>query len=1008
LTKKDKKTLYPISGFRMRDNSLICILVSPTISLGGIMNTFVIFREMNIKTNQRNKYHYARKCLLLILIAAIIIFLPTRGSAQIYLDTTAIIEVRVDSLLRQMTLDEKIGQMIQLEFASLPSNFDIKTYSLGSLLAYADNGPAGRTPEAWADLYDTLQSYALQTRLKIPLIFAVDAVHGFGAMYGATVFPHNIGLGCTRNPQLIDTAEQITASEMSATGLDWVLGPVVAVARNENWGRTYESFGEDPNLVKEIAGPAVHGFQGDTSAKNVNILACAKHFIGDGGTAGGATNVNTVCDEQTLRAIHLPGYLSAIKQNVGSIMVAQNQWNGLHCHGNPYLLTTLLKGELGFKGIVISDANSFLYAGDPTVPFPNRILYGAAIKHSINAGVDMAMISNYVGFNHRTYIDTLHTLISHRDVDTARIDDAVKRILTQKFRLGLFEHPYADRSLLPLVGSQAHRQVARECVRQSLVVLKKKDGVLPIPKSVQKIHVAGRHANNMGYQCGGWTITWQGGSGNTTIGTTILQAIQQAVPSAEVTYSENGLGADDADIGIAVIGELPYAEGGGDGHLTLNPQDVQAVRNLKNYNIPVIVILISGRPMIISPILHHCDALIAAWLPGTEGQGISDVLFGDYPPTGILSQTWPKNTSQIPINVGDSVYDPLFAYGYGITSLNNSPAGSPPEVYSVSTSIGSNTIEISFNKQMTAPPISSTGISVQVGGTTQMTISHTGLKPNDSTTIELTFADTLKKGSTYSISYVPGTIRSHDGGQLGAFENISVYNLLNDYSYIHVVPNKIEAEECFVRQGSGTASISDGGDGSALTFTENVGYADYIINVSHSGKYVLEYRIASAKDTAQIQLITKGDNLTPLNLPVTGSWSAWQTVSTTIDLVEGPQMIRMSVLHGGFWLNWIQISLSTGVRDNDSRVVREFQLSQNYPNPFNPSTTIKYQVPQTSLVTLKVFDILGREIAFLVNEKKPAGTYTIQWDASTRSSGVYYYRLHAGSFIETKRMVLMK
>ena len=943
------------------------------------------------------------------MIVVVIMLLSGRSNAQYYMDPTAPIEARVDSLLSQMTLDEKICQMIQLEYLSLPSYSDIKTYYLGSFLAYADHGPGGKTPQEWADLYDTLQTYALQTRLKIPMIFALDAVHGFGAMYGATVFPHNIGLGCTRNPKLVDTAEQITASEMSATGIDWALGPVVAVARNENWGRTYESFGEDPNLVKEMAGPAVHGFQGDTSAKNINILACAKHFIGDGGTTGGITNGNTVCDEQTLRAIHLPGYLSAIQQKVGSIMVAQNQWNGLHCHGNPYLLTTLLKGELGFKGIVISDANSFLYAGDPTVPYPNHILYGAAIKHSINAGIDMAMMDN--GFlGHRYYIDTLKTLISHRDVDTARIDDAVKRILTQKFRLGLFEHPYTDRSLLTQVGSQAHRQVARECVRQSLVVLKKKDGVLPIPKSVHKIHVAGRHANNMGYQCGGWTITWQGGSGNTTIGTTILQAVQQAVPFAEVTYSENGLGADVADIGIAVIGEMPYAEGAGDGHLTLNPQDVQAVRNLKNCNIPVIVILISGRPMIINPILHYCDALIAAWLPGTEGQGISDVLFGDYPPTGILSQTWPKNTSQIPINVGDSVYDPLFAYGYGITSLNNSLQGSPPEVYSTSTSIGSNTIEISFNKKMTAPPVSSTGFSVLVGGTTQMTIAHTGLKPNDSTTIVLTFADTLKKGSTYSISYVPSNIQSHDGGQLAAFENLSIYNLLNDYSYIHVVPNKVEAEECFARQGSGTASISDGGAGSALTFTNNGGYADYIINVSQSGKYAVEYRISSVKDTAQIQLITESDSLAPLNLPATGAYTVWQTVSTTIELSEGPQMIRMSALHGGFYLHWMQFSLSTDVEEQASALQR-FQLFPNYPNPFNPSTIINYLLPQRAKVKIEIYNLLGQKVDVLVDRVEAAGNHSVSWNAQNHSSGIYFYRLKAEgekTFEKTQKLVLIR
>jgi len=956
--------------------------------------------------DQKNKYQYTRKYHLLIIIAAVILSFPGKSKAQFYLDTTKTIEARVDSLLSQMTLDEKIGQMIQMEFSDLPSNSDIKTYYLGSLLAYADNGPAGRTPEAWADLYDTLQNYALQTRLKIPLIFAVDAVHGFGAIYGATVFPHNIGLGCTRNPKLIDTAAQITAKEMSATGIDWALGPVAAVARDERWGRTYESFGEDPDLVSEMVGPAVRGFQGDTSAKNVNILACAKHFIGDGGTTGGVNNGNTVCDEQTLRAIHLPGYISAIEQKVGSIMVAQNQWNGMHPHGDPYLLDTLLKQELGFKGIVISDANSFLYAGDPTIPYPNRILYGAAIKHSINAGVDMAMMSSLSGFNHRTYIDTLKTLINQGVVTIERIDDAVKRILTQKFRLGLFERPYADKSLLSQVGSLEHRQVARECVRQSLVVLKKKDGFLPILKNIKRIHLAGRHADNMGYQCGGWTISWQGSSGYITPGTTIKEAIRQAAPNAEVTYSEDGYGAEGADIGIAVIGETPYAEYVGDGHISLTSTDVQTIRNLRNYNIPVIVILISGRPMIINPILHHCDALIAAWLPGTEGEGITDVLFGDYPPAGRLSQTWPRDVSQIPVNVGDAVYNPLFKYGDGISSLNDSPAGSSPELYSASFTTAKS-MEISFNKKMAAPPIAPAGFSLIANGSTSVNVIGLSLQSYDSTTFILALEDSIKKTNIYTISYTPGEIQSYDGGQLTAFENASVYNISNDYSKIHNIPTKIESEECFFRQGLNISACSDAGAGQCLTSINNRYCADYYANVSQSGKYILEYRISSPADTGQIQLITNGNVVSTLSLPATGSWDTWQSVSTTVELSEGPQFIRMYALHGGFRLNWMQFSMSTGVEEQ-AFAPQRFQLFANYPNPFNPSTIIKYQVPQTSLVTLRVFDILGREIAFLVNEEKPAGTYNIQWNASNMSSGVYFYRLNAGNFIDTKRMILLK
>ena len=498
-------------------------------------------------------------------------------------------------------------------------------------------------------------------------------------------------MGCTRNPELLTQATQITAQEVIATGFNWTFSPIVAVARNENWGRTYESYSEDPNLVREMSGAAILGYQGDTSAKNITILACAKHYLGDGGTTGGQDGGNTQLDTATLKAIHLPGYLSAIEQKVGSIMVSFSSWNGSPCVANKYLLTTLLKEELKFDGLLITDFDGIFYS-------PGRTT-GEQFSNSINAGIDMAMLN---GSFYITFIDSLKMIVGQGRVSLDRIDDAVRRILTQKFRLGLFEHPYAKRSLLSQVGSQAHRQVARECVRQSLVILRKKDNILPISKNIKRIHMAGRHANNMGYQCGGWTITWQGGSGSTTIGTTIMQAVQQEVPNASITYSEDGYGADSADIGIAVIGELPYAEGAGDRGEFLSTTDIQTIRNLKSSNIPVIVILISGRPMIISPILHYCDALIAAWLPGTEGQGITDVLFGDYQPTGVLSRTWPKDVSQIPMNVGDPVYNPLFEYGYGITSFNNSPAGSAPEVFSASVA-SIQSIEVSFNKKMATP-----------------------------------------------------------------------------------------------------------------------------------------------------------------------------------------------------------------------------------------------------------------------------------------------------------------
>ncbi|MGH7598588.1 MAG: glycoside hydrolase family 3 protein [bacterium] len=570
------------------------------------------------------------------------------------LDST--IEKRVEALLAQMTLDEKIGQMTQVDRGFLEKEEDIQIYYLGSLLSGGGSAPADNSPTGWANMYDRYQSYALQTRLKIPLIYGIDAVHGHNNVRGAVIFPHNIGLGCTRNPALVEQAARVTAAEVAGTGIDWTFSPVVAVPRNERWGRTYEGFGESPELVQMMAEAAVKGYQGNDLADRASILACAKHFIGDGGTANGRDQGDTQVDETTLRKIHLPGYISAIEAGTGSIMVSFSSWNGEKMHGNKYLLTDVLKNELRFKGFLISD-----WGGIDQLPGD----YASDVETSINAGLDMIMVPQ----RYKDFISTLKNLVNQGRVPRSRIDEAVRRILRVKMAMGLFERPFTDRALTAPVGSAAHREVARECVRQSLVLLKNDNHTLPLAKNLARIHVAGKSADDLGNQCGGWTISWQGRSGNITTGTTILQAIKNAVSSTTaVTFSRDGTGAEGADVGIVVIGETPYAEGLGDrADLRLSTDDVVTIIRLRNAGVAVVVILISGRPMIISPWIDYCDAFIAAWLPGTEGQGVADVLFGDYYPTGKLSHSWPREMSQLPINIGDPVYDPLFAYGYGLS-----------------------------------------------------------------------------------------------------------------------------------------------------------------------------------------------------------------------------------------------------------------------------------------------------------------------------------------------------
>jgi beta-glucosidase len=405
-----------------------------------------------------------------------------------------------------------------------------------------------------------------------------------------------------------------------------------------------------------MAAAAVRGYQGIVPGGAESILACAKHFVGDGGTTGGVDQGNTEVDELTLRTLHMAGYASAIEAGVGSIMVSYSSWNGLKMHGHSYLLTHVLKGELGFQGFLVSD-----WGGIDQLPGD----FSADIETSINAGLDMIMVPD----RYREFISTLHALVERGRVPVERIDDAVRRILRVKMRLGLFERPYADRTLLSTVGSDAHRAIARECVRQSIVVLKNAGNTLPLRPNVQRIHVAGKSADDLGVQCGGWTITWQGSTGAITDGTTILQAVRQAVGSGTtVTYSRDGSGAAGAEAGIVVIGETPYAEGYGDrDDLHLATEDVAALARVKGAGVPTVAVLISGRPMIIEPLLGACDAFVAAWLPGTEGTGVADVLFGTYHPTGRLSHTWPRYMGQIPINIGDAVYDPLFPYGFGLS-----------------------------------------------------------------------------------------------------------------------------------------------------------------------------------------------------------------------------------------------------------------------------------------------------------------------------------------------------
>ncbi len=598
------------------------------------------------------------------LVAALGIALVVPGAVEAqafhppYPDPSLPVPVRVSQMMAQMTLDEKIGQMTQAERGSV-SNADITNFSLGSLLSGGGSSPSPNNATSWANMYDGYQNAAVASRLGIPLIYGVDAVHGHNNVHGATIFPHNIGLGAARNPGLVQQIGRATAEEVSGTGIDWNFAPCLCVARNDRWGRTYESFGEKPELPTQMA-TLVTGLQGSSLSAPGSVMATAKHFIGDGGTTGGVDQGNTQLSEADLRAIHLPPFREAVNRGVGSVMITYSSWNSSKAHGNQFLITNLLKNELGFSGFVISDYNGIdQIDGQPGFT-------AAEVRQTINAGMDMVMVPSAW----RQFISLLRTEVQAGRVPMSRIDDANRRILTKKFELGLFERPLTDRSFTGTVGSAAHRAIARQAVRESQVLLKNTGNVLPLAKTGNRIFVAGRNADNIGHQSGGWTISWQGGGGNITPGTTILQGIRNAAGAGTtVTYNQSGAGIDSSyRVAVAVVGETPYAEGAGDrpGGMGLDSADLATINTLRGAGVPVVVVLVSGRPLDIGTQLPNWNALVASWLPGTEGAGVADVLFGDHAPTGKLPVTWMQSAGQQPINDGDGK-PALFPYGFGLT-----------------------------------------------------------------------------------------------------------------------------------------------------------------------------------------------------------------------------------------------------------------------------------------------------------------------------------------------------
>jgi beta-glucosidase len=613
---------------------------------------------------------------------------PTTGLP--YEDASLPVSQRVADLLPRMTLEEKVGQMTQTERGQVYGDATpITTWHLGAILSGGGSVPTPNTPQAWADMIDRFQRAALATRLHIPIMYGIDSVHGDGNMDGATVFPHNIGLGATRDPALVAQVEHVTASETRASGPQWTFAPCICAARDDRWGRTYESFGEDPRLVTEME-TAIDGFQGPPGhlSDPDRVLATAKHFAGDGdtkyGTASGDYKIDqgiAVTSRPDFEKYALAQYVPAVqKHDVGAVMPSYSSvdWtedgvgNPIKMHANQDLITNVLKGTMQFHGFVISD-----WEGIHQLPGD----WATQVATGVNAGIDMMMEPN----TYQSFETTLIDEVNSGRVPMSRIDDAVSRILTAKFELGLFEHPFTPRQNMDQIGSPAHRAVARQAVAESQVLLKNRDHTLPLPTG-GKVYVAGSNADNIGNQAGGWTLTWQGGSTNVIPGTTILDGIRHATRGPVIYSADASDSVPHGSTGIVVVGETPYSEGFGDvgGPLwAYDPGDHGVPRPVKDMQISAadqaaidkvcaaaakcVVVIVSGRPLILDPSeLSKMDGLVEAWLPGSEGEGVADTLFGAKPFTGKLPVTWPKTLSQEPINVGDANYDPLYPFGYGL------------------------------------------------------------------------------------------------------------------------------------------------------------------------------------------------------------------------------------------------------------------------------------------------------------------------------------------------------
>lgn len=600
------------------------------------------------------------------------------------------LEARITALLGQLTLEQKVAQMAQAEIRDVTPQ-EVRKYRLGSILNGGGAFPGDNkhaTLSDWVKLADQFYLASMDTSggaPAIPVIWGTDAVHGHNNVMGATLFPHNIGLGAARDPDLIERIGEITALEVATTGIDWTFAPTVAVVRDDRWGRTYEGYSEDPEIVRTYAGRMIRGLQGTPGTATFldasRVVATAKHFIGDGGTDRGIDRGNTLSPEQALLDIHAQGYLTALSAGAQTVMASYNSWQDWKVHGSQYLLTDVLKTQLGFDGLVVSD-----WDGIDEVQGCSK----DKCAQAINAGIDLFMVPT----QWKTFLENTVEQVRDGEIPEARINDAVTRILRVKLRAGLFEKGQPSARPLSgkrnLLGATEHRAVARQAVRESLVLLKNRNALLPLYRDINVL-VAGQGADNIGKQAGGWSITWQGtGNSNADFpgATSVFAGINAVVSAAggKATLSVDGSYTAKPDVAIVVFGEEPYAEWHGniksiDYDKAGAGADAALLSRLKAAGIAVVSIFLTGRPLWINPELNASDAFVVAWLPGTEGGGVAEVIFRNaqgethHDFTGKLSFSWPRSVDQPALNRNDPDYDPLFAYGFGLTYADKDTLG---------------------------------------------------------------------------------------------------------------------------------------------------------------------------------------------------------------------------------------------------------------------------------------------------------------------------------------------